>query len=112
MFLFLYLLFAFATVYGLWIFYLAVMNLQRVQKLGLLSPWALRFGYPVLVVGLFLDVVVNWFVVTLLLMEFPQELLVTARFKRHNLESTGWRKSVVLFFEPILDPFDPSGNHI
>lgn len=107
-----YLLFAFASVYGLWIFYLAVMNLLRVQKLGSLSPWALRFGYPVLVVGLVLDVIVNWFVVTLLLLEFPQEALVTARFKRHKKESTGWRLRVVEFFEPLLDPFDPSGNHI
>jgi hypothetical protein len=26
--------------------------------------------------------------------------------------SSTLRKSVALFFEPLLDPFDPSGNHI
>lgn len=107
-----YLLWAVLACYGLWVFYLATMNLKRVRDNGGLSPWALRFGYPVLFTGLFLDIMVNWFIVTILLLEIPQETTVTARLKRHNRESTGWRKSVVLFFEPLLDPFDPSGNHI
>ena len=98
--------------YALWIFYIATMGLKRVRDSGGLSPWALRFGYPVLFIGLVLDIAVNWLVVTILLLEFPQETTVTARLKRHNRESTGWRKAVVSFFEPLLDPFDPSGNHI
>jgi hypothetical protein len=32
--------------------------------------------------------------------------------KRHNRSSTGWRLSVVRWFEPLLDPLDPSGDHI
>lgn len=107
-----YILFSVAACYGLWVFYLAVMNLKRVRDAGKLSPWALRFGYPVLFIGYVLDVLVNWFVVTLLLLEFPQETTVTARLKRHNRDSAGWRKAVVQFFEPLLDPFDPDGNHI
>ena len=107
-----YILFSVAACYGLWVFYLAVMNLKRVRDAGKLSPWALRFGYPVLFIGYVLDVLVNWFVVTLLLLEFPQETTVTARLKRHNKDSDGWRKAVVEFFEPLLDPFDPDGNHI
>lgn len=103
---------AFLMCYGLWVFYLAVMNLKRVRDAGGLSPWALRFGYPVLFLGLVLDVLVNWLVVSLLLLEFPKETTVTARLKRHNKESSGWRLSVVKFFEPLLDPFDPSGDHI
>lgn len=107
-----YILFSAAACYGLWVFYLAVMNLKRVRDAGKLSPWALRFGYPVLLLGYVLDVLVNWFVVTLLLLEFPQETTVTARLKRHNKDSDGWRKAVVQFFEPLLDPFDPDGNHV
>lgn len=107
-----YLLWAVLACYGLWVFYLAVMNLKRVKDNGGLSTWALRFGYPVLIIGYVLDILVNWFVVTLLLLEFPQEYTVTSRLKRHNRESTGWRKAVVQFFEPLLDPFDPTGNHI
>ena len=107
-----YILCAVMACYGLWVFYLATMNLKRVRDNGGLSPWALRFGYPVLLTGYVLDVLVNWFVVTILLLEFPKETTVTARLKRHNKESTGWRKAVVSFFEPLLDPFDPDGNHI
>ena len=107
-----YILCAVMACYGLWVFYLAVMNLKRVRDNGKLSPWALRFGYPVLLTGYILDVLVNWFVVTILLLEFPRETTVTARLKRHNRESTGWRLAMVKFFEPLLDPFDPSGDHI
>ena len=106
------LLIALGATYALWVFYIAVMGLKRVRDTVGLSPWALRFGYPVLIVGYLLDVFVNWFVVTVLLLEFPRETTVTARLKRHNRTSTGWRKSVAQFFEPLLDPFDPSGDHI
>lgn len=107
-----YALCAVLACYGLWVFFLAVMNLKRVRDEGKLSKWALRFGYPVLFIGLVLDIAVNWLVVTILLLELPKESTVTARLKRHNRESTGWRKAVVSFFEPLLDPFDPSGDHV
>ena len=108
----LYITFAFALMYALWVFYLAVMNLQRVRDMGKLTPVALAFGYPVLIIGLVLDFLVNVFVMTFLLLEIPQETTVTSRLKRHHKESTGWRLAIVLFIEPLLDPFDPSGDHI
>ena len=98
--------------YALWVFYLAVMSLKRAKDAGLLTKTAMALGYPVLVVGYILDFWVNITVMTLLLMEFPRETTVTARLKRHNNQSTGWRKSVALWAEPLLDPYDPSGNHI
>lgn len=101
-----------AAFYALWVFYLSVMNLSRAKKAGLLSRTALVLGTPVLIVGYLLDCTVNVFVMTLVLLELPQELTVTARLKRHHAESTGWRLAVVLWFEPILDPFDPSGDHV
>ncbi len=102
---------ALASFYGLWLFYLAVMNLKRVRDLGLLSPLALAFGMPILFVGLALDLIVNVVVMTVILVELPQETTVTSRLKRHN-RGKGWRKAVATWFEPLLDPFDPSGNHI
>jgi hypothetical protein len=48
---------------------------------------------------------------SVILLELPRETTVTARLKRHN-QGTGWRKTVAGWFEPILDPFDPSGKHI
>jgi hypothetical protein len=107
-----YILIALGATYALWVFYIAVMGLKRVRDTVGLSPWALRFGYPVLIVGYVLDVLVNWFVFTVVMLEIPKELTVSSRLKRHNQESTGWRLAVVKFFEPLLDPFDPSGNHV
>lgn len=98
--------------YLLWIFYLAVMNLKRAKEAGLLNKTALVLGTPLLLLGYLVDFLMNITVMTLVLLELPQETTVTARLKRHHKESTGWRLAVVLWFEPILDPYDPSGDHI
>jgi hypothetical protein len=97
--------------YGLYVFYAAVMNLQRVRDMGLLTPMAKVLAYPTLVIGLILDLLVNIFVFSIVLLELPKELTVTARLRRHQ-SSKGWRLMVVKFLEPILDPLDPSGDHI
>lgn len=102
---------SFLVLYALWIFYIAVMNLKRVRDAGKLSKFAEVLGYPVLFTGLLLDFIANVFVVSVILLEIPQEMTVTSRFKRHNAAG-GWRKKVVAVFEPILDPFDPSGDHV
>lgn len=101
-----------AVTYGLYVFYCAVMNIKRVRDMGKLTKLGMAFGYPTLIIGLVLDLLVNVFVMTLILLELPRELTVTARLKRHNRESTGWRLAVVKFFEPVLDPLDPSGDHV
>lgn len=98
--------------YSLWVFYLAVMNLARAKRNGLLNKTALVLGTPLLVVGYLVDFLMNVTVMTVVLLEWPQETTVTARLKRHNKESTGWRLAIVKWFEPILDPYDPSGDHI
>lgn len=107
-----YALTAFGLTYGLYVFYCAVMNIKRVRDAGKLTPLGYAFGYPTLAIGLVLDLAVNVLVMTPLLLELPQELTVTARLKRHHASSTGWRLAVVKFFEPVLDPLDPSGDHV
>lgn len=108
-----YALAAFALTYALWVFYLAVMNLKRVKDAGKLGKVALFFGTPVLVVGLALDLLVNVLVVSIVLLEIPQETTVTERLKRHKRESTGWRLKVTNWLaSELLDHFDPSGTHI
>ena len=107
-----YLLFALGLTYATWILYLAVMNLSRAKKAGLLTRTALTFGTPVLIAGYLLDFLLNVTVMSLVLLELPRETTVTARLKRHHQESDGWRLAVVLWFEPLLDPYDPDGDHI
>ena len=108
----LYVLYSLAVTYMLYVFYSAVMNIKRVRDAGKLSWFGKVLGYPTLVIGLVLDLLCNVFVMSVVLLEVPQELTVTSRLKRHNRESTGWRLSVVRFFEPVLDPLDPSGSHL
>ena len=100
------------STYALWVFFLAVMSLARAKRAGQLSTTAKCLGYPVLIVGYVLDCFVNFTVMTILLLEIPQETTVTSRLSRHNKESTGWRKAVAAWAEPLLDPYDPSGDHI
>ncbi len=103
---------ALGLTYLLWVFYIAVMNIKRVSDAGKLTPFAKALALPVALVGITVDVATNWLVFTVVLLELPKETTVTARLKRHHRESGGWRLAVVLFLEPILDPFDPSGDHV
>lgn len=105
-------LYAILGVWLLWVFYLAVMNLKRARDAGTLSKTAWALGLPVLAIGLLLDLLINLLVMSLVLWEIPREATVTARLKRHHRQSTGWRRLVSDWFEPLLDPFDPDGDHI
>ena len=97
--------------YVLWVLFLAIMNLKRVRDAGLLHKHALILGMPLLFLGLLVDLLCN-VMLSLPMLELPRELTVTARLKRHNKAASGYRKAVALLFEPILDPYDPSGDHI
>lgn len=100
------------SLWFLWLLYLAVMSLKRGQDAGTLTKWCKVFGYPILFLGLLVDLFCNVFAMTILLGELPKEMTVTSRLKRHNRTSSGWRKAVAVWAEQLLDQFDPSGDHI
>jgi hypothetical protein len=101
-----------ASFYTLWVFFLAVMCLKRARDAGVLSKTALYLGMPVLVLGLLIDLFCN-VLLSLVLLELPREVTVTARLKRHKYHGTGWRKSFAIAFgDHLLDDFDPSGMHL
>jgi hypothetical protein len=104
-------LYLFGLFYTLWILYLAVMNLKRVRNLGLLHPVVKFLGYPILAVGIFLDVFLNIFVLTVLFLDPPKDLTISGRLSRY-LKNPSWRTKVAKPFEYLLDPFDPDGDHI
>lgn len=105
-------LYAIALLYATWTFYLAVMSLKRARDAGRLTRTALILGYPLLILGLILDALLNITVMTVLFLELPQELLVTTRLKRHAQTYT-WRGTVARWFaKHMLDEFDPNGKHI
>lgn len=100
------------SLYLLWLFYLAVMCLKRAYDAGTISKPALYLGYPILFLGLLIDLLVNVFVASVLLLEMPQELTVTARLGRLIRTDNGWRRRAALWFcSQLLDTFDPSGLH-
>lgn len=107
-----YILYGALALYLLWPFYLAVMNLKRARDNKQLSKVAIVLGAPILYSGWVLDVAVNWFVMTVILVELPREATVTARLKRHK-HSDDFRGAVSRWFAyHLLDPYDPSGRHI
>ena len=101
------------ALYALWIFYLAIMNLSRADQAHQLRPVALTLGIPVLVIGYALDVLINVLVLTVLLLELPQELTVSERLGRHQRSyASGWRYRVARWVcTELLDQFDPTGRH-
>ena len=108
----LYLAYAFGGLYALWLFYLAVMSLHRAQLAGTLSKPALYFGYPILAVGLVLDLIVNIFVASPVMLDLPRELTVSDKMSRLIKSNSPWRrKGACWFCEKFLDVFDPSGRH-
>lgn len=88
------------------------MNLKRVHDKQGLPKWVFILGLPMLKTGLVLDFLLNVFVMSVVLLELPREMTVSRRLKRHN-RAGGWRAKIVKkVFEPLLDPFDPSGDHV
>lgn len=97
--------------YALWVLYAAVMNFKRAKDAGTLSKIGLVLGYPPYIVGIFLDIYCNLIPLTILLMEIPLELTVSARVTRLSNKG-GWRGDAARWFcDDLLDDLDPSGKH-
>jgi hypothetical protein len=107
-------LYSFLSVYVLWIFYLAVMNLSRAKENGTITKAALYLGYPVLLIGYLLDILVNFFILTIVFLEIPTGWTVTGRLKDHIYNGTpgSWREKLASWFcANLLNAFDPDGKH-
>lgn len=96
----------------LWVFFLAVMALKRARDDGLLVKGgdAYTLGMSVLFVGWVLDFIVNMLVATVIFIEPPLELTVTARVTRLK-QGGGWRGDIARWMcAKILDPFEQQGH--
>lgn len=93
----------------LWVLFLAVMKLRDARDAGTLrarTP-AYCLGLFVLAIGYAVDALVNLTGATLLFLELPRELTVTARCKRLSPLPT-WRGAVARWLcDTLLHPFDP-----
>jgi hypothetical protein len=110
---------AYLLALGTWIFYLAVMNLKRQRDKDRAAfdamHWFVKWNsYAVLLAGLVMDAALHFLVGTLLFLDPPREMLLTARLKRyHKARYKGtWRGRLADWMcDHLLDPFDPSGDH-
>lgn len=98
--------------WALWIMFVCVMRLQMLRDAGQLTTGQKVLGYPVLLIGLVLDLALNTVACTVIFLELPQEYTVSARLWRHSTEGDGWRRSFALFVRSqLLDTADPRGFH-
>lgn len=96
----------------LWVFFLATMNLKQALDEGQLKGFPLLLGYTVYGVGLFLDLLVQVFLATLVWLELPREWTVSGRVDRLLREGHGYRYNLAFWFQQrLLAPFDRSGGH-
>jgi len=107
-----YCIYAVVSLFSLWVYYLAVMNLKRVNDTQGLNAPSKDLGAIVLAIGYFLDFNADIGVITVIGFEMPSEPTVTARLKRWKASGNWWQQKVAYAIKPILDPFDPSGVHI
>ena len=92
------------------LFYLSILKLRDVLYSGDFEHvhstvrWT---SYSIVVIGLILDVMLNWFFLTVTYLEFPRELLATTRIMRFKNQDTGWRNAQSLWWcKHWLSPFD------
>lgn len=105
-------LYAFASLYVLWIFYVAVMAMRRAKENGTLSKPALALGIPVLIVGYALDVAIAIVLMPFLFLDRWRSWTVTGTLKYHLYNSSGWRETMAAWFcVNLLNVFDPDGRH-
>jgi hypothetical protein len=109
-----YILVGFGSMWLLWVFYLAVMNLDRAKRENKLNLFTYILGVPVLLIGALVDTIVNVFIMTIIFFELPREALVTSRLQRHwKTAPDSWRgKLSKNISRSLLDNFDPTGDHI
>lgn len=94
--------------------YVFVMGVKRVRDRKTLTPLAYHLSWPVLAVGVLVDVIVNQLYFSVICLDPFHFGTVTSRMKRYKYgEATVWQKKVSVFVERHIDDFeDTPGGHI
>ena len=101
-----------ASIYVLWILFLAVMSLKRAKDNGTLTVVAKYLGWPIFGLGYLMDFLLNIFPFSLIVADFPEEWTISVHIERLLKEGNSWQQAVCRFIcHNLLDAFDPSGNH-
>lgn len=101
-----------AYLWAFWAMYVLVMGIYRAHLAKRLTAVTLCLSAPFIVLGYLMDVIANLTVASLVFLELPRELLVTARLQRYVASGQGWRFTIADWIcNHLLDAFGPSGNH-
>ena len=99
--------------YALWLFFLAVMTLERARGTGGLYGVAYVLALPIIAIGFALDLFVTVTLGSILFLDIPREATLTARLKRYAKTPGTWRYRLALLLAGhLLDRFDPAGWHV
>lgn len=93
--------------------YVFVMGVKRVRDRKTLTPLAYYLSWPVLAVGVLVDVIVNQLYMSVICFDFLHFGTVTSRMQRYKYgEATPWQKKVSAFIEMHIDDFEdaPDGH--
>ena len=93
--------------------YIMVMGVKRCRDRGTLTPLVYNLSKPVLVIGVFADVLLNQFYFAFVCMDFTHLGTVTSRMKGYKYrEGTAWQKRVSAWVEHHIDDFEdtPEGH--
>jgi len=105
------LLYSLVVIWFTWTLFVAVMHLKRVRDKWGLTMAQKIFGYPALFIGYSLDVALNLTVFSIVFVDFPVELTVSARLERY-IGDKDWREDLAVWIrEDLLADFDPDGSH-
>lgn len=97
------------SIYALWPLYVFVMAIQRAHEAKTVSRTAWALAFPLIVIALALDVILNIFVFSIVLLELPKakEWTFSQRLSR-LIRCDNWRRPVACWVaSSLLDPYDP-----
>lgn len=100
--------------YIFWCFFILVMGVYRAHLSGRLDGMARWMAYPLVALGLVLDVLAQYIIATVVFLDWPRhkEYLVTLRLQRYIRGPIGWRRRwASAICDNLLDLFDPTGEH-
>jgi hypothetical protein len=104
-------LYIYLSLLGFYTLYLAIMSLYRGYLDNTLPVASKVLGYPILAIGLAVDVVMNITLFSIIFAEIPKQWLVTTRLKKH-IKKSGYRGWLARFIcHNLLSPFDPTNDH-
>lgn len=96
----------------LWVLFLAIMNLNEAKNSNTLPAPIRGLAYVTLYIGLLVDFLIQIGPATILWLELPRELTVSARVARLVRSGHGYRHDLAIWFrDNLLKPFDRSGGH-